>query len=177
MYSLRMCYYDVRDNLLFEKYLQCLKDGLLSTVSEPKQKRKHLWDEIGQELGKVFSNFVASPDLNVPYKVMEKIEGSNPVTKRIGIGIADMVQTHLNPIKRNKKIKTNKVSMVHYLKQIYTIWWSPVGRWMKCTVCICKHIMITFFFASKMQEETFISERILKYTIEFRRSALTHLVS
>ena len=82
-----MCYYDVRDNLLFEKDLQSLKDGLLSKGSEPKQKRKHLWDEIGQELGKVFSNFVASPGLNVPYKVMEKIEGSNPVTKRLVLAL------------------------------------------------------------------------------------------
>ena len=86
---------------IIRKDLQSLKDGLLSTGPEPKQKKNHLWDEIGQELGKVFSNFVASPSLNVQYKVMEKIEGSNTVTKRIGTDIANMAQTHLNPIKWN----------------------------------------------------------------------------
>ena len=172
-----MCYYDVRHNLLFEKDLQSLKDGLLSTGSEPKQKSKHLWHEIGQELGKVFSNFCCNPRLKCSIQSHEKNRRKKSSEKKVGTGIANMVQTHLNPIKWNKKIKTNKVSMVHYLKQIYTIWWSPVGRWMKYTVCICKHIMITIFFASKMQEETFISERILKYAVEFPRSALTYLVS
>ena len=94
--------------------------------------------------------------------------------KRIGTSIANMVQTHLNTIKWNKKIiwskftpfKHNKVKQKNYLKQIYTILWSPVGRWMKYTVCICKHIMITFSFALKMQEETFISERIFVESVD-----------
>lgn len=89
-----MGYYDGKDDSLFNRDLQSLKDGLASTGFEPKQKIKSIrW---------FFSDFDVSLGLNVQHNVMEKMKGTNPVTKRTSAGVVNMVQVHLNTEKWNE---------------------------------------------------------------------------
>lgn len=125
--AMRMCYYDRKDNSLFNRDLQSLKDGLASTGSEPMQKIKSIrW---------FFFRFWCIPRSKCSTQCHGKNERNKSSDKKNWCWHCQYGPGAFKHRKmKRKQIAFNKMKMVNYLKRIYTISWSPVGRWTKCNI-------------------------------------------